>query len=115
MQRVEFKRPGGIIRSIEEMEEDEKEFAKIANILTQLLGWKLVDRIEVDVLLWHFRKDDIEIILAYNDMDGMYLRTSDETFDLDALFEEINDIMYNCPLPFLPSKNNASNDQTDKK
>ena len=93
MREIEFKRPGAIIRSIEEIDEDEKEFVRIAEYLVKSLGWNLVDRIEIDVLIWSFQKNDIEISLVYNDMCGMFLRTKNETFALEPLFKEINDML----------------------
>ena len=94
MQEVEFETSGNMIHSIEEMEYYEKEFRQIVKILVKNLNWKLVQRIEADVLLYDFRKNKIEISLAYNDMPGgMFLRTEDEAFDMEALFSEINEIM----------------------
>ena len=90
MREIEFTRTTDEIRSIEE---GEKEFVQIANILVKSLEWKLIKQIEADVLLWVFQKNSTEIILVYDDMDGMFLKTHDENFPLESLFNEINDIL----------------------
>ncbi len=75
------------------IEEDEKDFVYIAKILTKTLGWKLTQKIEADCLLWSFQKNHIEIMLIYDNFDGMSLRTRDDNFPLQELFDEINAIL----------------------
>ena len=92
MQRIEFEGPeNGWSRPIED---DEKEFAQIATILIESLGWKLKNRFEsMYEIVWWFQKSDIEITLYFGTMEGMHLSTQDDVFDLDALFSEINSIL----------------------
>ena len=91
MQSIEFKKPKE--KWSQSIEDDEKEFVRIATVLIKSLGWKLTEQIDIDVILWTFQKKNIEIFLVYNEMDGTYLRTHDENFPLESLFGEINDIL----------------------
>ena len=91
MQSIEFKKPKE--KWSRPIEEDEKEFVRIATVLVTSLGWKLIEQIDIDVILWTFQKNNIEIFLVYNEIDGIYLRTHDESFPLESLFGKIDDIL----------------------
>jgi len=85
MRKIEFKeleRP---------VEEDMKEFVQIAKFLTTTQSWTLTNKFEseYEAVCW-FQKSGVEIKLYYDTMDGMYLGTCDEAFDLESLFNEIN-------------------------
>jgi hypothetical protein len=68
----------------------EQDFVDIATILTKSLEWKLVQRIDIDASVWMFQKDDVELLLIYDDMAGIFLKTNIETYPLDVLKNEID-------------------------
>jgi len=88
MQEIEFERS------------DEEKFARVTHTLVKTLGWELGQRANNPIeILWCFQKCDIEIFLYYCTLEGMFLRTCDDTFDLEALFDEINNILEKDYLP----------------
>ncbi len=90
-QEIEFERPKE--EWVRSADEDVNDFVKITKVLTKILGWKLTRRIDVDCLLFEFEKNNIEIRLVYDEMAGMYLKTEEEQFPLQELFDEINGIL----------------------
>jgi len=94
MQKIEFKKPKGELWS-RPVEEEVNEFVQIATFLTKSLGWKVTtkyDECEFEMAYW-FQKYDTVITLYYDTMDGMSLSTQDDTFALEALFDEINNFL----------------------
>ena len=91
MQSIEFKKPKE--KWSQSVDDDVKDFMQIAKILVKSLEWKLTKQVDIDVIICFFHKGNTEVFLVYNEMDGIYLRTHDETFDLQMLFDEIDFIL----------------------
>ena len=69
---------------------------QIATILVKSLDWKLIHRFDSEFeSAWRFQNNDTELLLYYDPMEGMYLQTNDDTFDLQALFDKIIGILKN--------------------
>lgn len=66
---------------------------QIVDFMRKTLGWELIKQIHVDCLLLAFQKNDTEVSIVYDTMTGIELVTLDDTFDLESLFNEINNHM----------------------
>ena len=80
---------------LQEGEAVSKYLGQIVDFLRKSLEWELVQHIHVDVLLLEFQKNGTKVSLVYDSMTGIEIVTHDDTFDLESLFNEINEHLKN--------------------
>ena len=74
---------------------EEAYLVQVVKVMRKSLGWKLVRHDDVTSLLMYFKKKGTEVFLVYDTMYGIELCTLDDTFDLQSLFDEINNHLKN--------------------